>query len=463
MLHLSHQILAEIDSFISKLKRRQVFGSHAVSNETLRILRIIVSQGKWPNAQALINLLKSVGKRLAEAQPIELAVGNTVRRVLHQIREECDAIESDQPDEQKELVMTRSLSYTSGLVNLMGDTESSTINYTTISSRMSKTLFVEAIHDLMEDMKELHNNIAMHSLQHIHSNEIILTCGKSTTVETFFKYAAKTRQFQVIVVESAPNYSGRELAVNLSKMGIEVTFIPDSAVFAVMSRVNKVILGTHAVLANGGLISLSGTSVIASAAKYYSVPVVCLTGLYKLTPLYPYDLSIFNTLISPDSIFDYSASSPSSSLSYSQSNVDGDITVDIQNPYFDYVPPESITLFLTNANGYSPGYIYRLLTESYYKEDYVLESSPSYSSKYASGLMKDTMDAIGNVTAGGSGLDSTLSLDDSKSAKKDLRATSKTAFEDGDGEEDELDDGEDGVSVESEFDDNSDDGLDDGL
>lgn len=36
------------------------------------------------------------------------------------------------------------------------------------------------------------------------------------------------------------------MAVELSKAGIETTVIPDSAVFAVMSRVNKVILGTHA-------------------------------------------------------------------------------------------------------------------------------------------------------------------------------------------------------------------------
>lgn len=42
------------------------------------------------------------------------------------------------------------------------------------------------------------------------------------------------------------SYQGQEMALELSKAGIETTVIPDSAVFAVMSRVNKVILGTHA-------------------------------------------------------------------------------------------------------------------------------------------------------------------------------------------------------------------------
>lgn len=47
-------------------------------------------------------------------------------------------------------------------------------------------------------------------------------------------------------------FQGQELAVSLAKSNIETTVITDSAVFAMMSRVNKVIIGTHTVLANGG-------------------------------------------------------------------------------------------------------------------------------------------------------------------------------------------------------------------
>ena len=42
------------------------------------------------------------------------------------------------------------------------------------------------------------------------------------------------------------------LAKNLAVAGIETTVIPDSAVFAMMSTINKVIVGTHSVMANGG-------------------------------------------------------------------------------------------------------------------------------------------------------------------------------------------------------------------
>lgn len=39
---------------------------------------------------------------------------------------------------------------------------------------------------------------------------------------------------------------GQETALALSKAGIETILIPDSAIYAMMARVNKVIVGTHA-------------------------------------------------------------------------------------------------------------------------------------------------------------------------------------------------------------------------
>ena len=47
-------------------------------------------------------------------------------------------------------------------------------------------------------------NIAMQALEHIHSNEVIMTIGRSRTVEDFLKDAARKRKFHVIVAECAP-------------------------------------------------------------------------------------------------------------------------------------------------------------------------------------------------------------------------------------------------------------------
>ena len=45
---------------------------------------------------------------------------------------------------------------------------------------------------------------------------------------------------QVIVAEGAPHFQGHKMAASLSEDKIDVTLITDSAVFAIMSRVNKV-------------------------------------------------------------------------------------------------------------------------------------------------------------------------------------------------------------------------------
>ena len=50
------------------------------------------------------------------------------------------------------------------------------------------------------------DNIAAQALEHIHSNEVIMTIGKSKTVEAFLKNAARKRKFSVIVAEGAPFY-----------------------------------------------------------------------------------------------------------------------------------------------------------------------------------------------------------------------------------------------------------------
>jgi translation initiation factor eIF-2B subunit beta len=74
---------------------------------------------------------------------------------------------------------------------------------------------------------------------------------------------------------------------------------------------------------------------MAAAAKHHHVPVVVCTGLYKLSALQPSDEDLFNLLVGPDPV-----------LRYDDENME---SADVINPYFDYVAPEFISLYLTNA------------------------------------------------------------------------------------------------------------------
>lgn len=42
------------------------------------------------------------------------------------------------------------------------------------------------------------------------------------------------------------------------------------------------------------------------------------------------------------------------------------------SPAYDFIPPNLISLFVTDMGGHTPSYVYRLLTEYYSREDYSL-------------------------------------------------------------------------------------------
>lgn len=172
-------------------------------------------------------------------------------------------------------------------------------------------------------------------------SEVILTLGSSQTVIEFLCAAKeKKRSFRVFVAEGAPRfvqvatpffarhtslpsslimwliilillgiplrYQGHILAKELVTRGLQTTVITDSAVFAMISRVNmvciylnalfflmytvltstcnifKVIVGAHAVMANGGVIAPVGLNMVALAAQRHAVPFVVLAGIHKV-------------------------------------------------------------------------------------------------------------------------------------------------------------------------------------
>jgi len=220
---------------------------------------------------------------------------------------------------------------------------------------------MEAVQEMMSELEDLHKNINDQAVQHIHAGEIILTYALSKTVELFLKAAAaKKRKFSVIVCEGAPHFGGHAMAKSLAEAGIDTTVIHDAATFAIMARVNKVLLPAHAVLANGGLIAPSGSNMVALAAKQNSVPVVGVAGMFKLCPMYPHEgQDTLNDLISPSSVMDYSLmGNPVLS------------EVEFVNPVHDYIPPQLIDLYVTNIGGFQPSYVYRLLAEYYHGDDW---------------------------------------------------------------------------------------------
>lgn len=252
--------------------------------ETANLLRTVISNSRWSNAASLILLIKEIAVRLVQAQPVgikymieglslyftvEFAVGNIIRRVLHLIREEYKANTSTSAgptsatgtatrhgnfsvtsfesfDSGNLSVSSRHLN-DSNMFNMLADPSASqeSTDYSRPCFQLKQSV-IQGIHDIIDELETLSSNLSAQSLEHIHSDEIIMTHGRSKSVENFLLEVGKRRKFQVMVAEAAPSYGGHELAKNLAAAGINTLVVSDAAVFALMARVNKVIIGCHA-------------------------------------------------------------------------------------------------------------------------------------------------------------------------------------------------------------------------
>ena len=461
-----HDIETSIELFISLLKRRQIKNSRPCAIATAELLLRVVAAERIRDAQRLIDRIRDVGRRLAAAQPREMAVGNIVRRVLGVVREVAESEDQEDgssgdvsqvgtpvPGEAQRSSMPTNSSTCSPLNQgaaiapqdvhprprtsgdaspaADGSSDGATGRIPALSSSTSyagqgpqasllsflehplgrspagtppfaaspsltpmpssgreaapakdkidiKAEVIDGIKDLLEELDVVDSQIAESALDHIHSNETILTHTSSQTVQKFLSTAARKRKFTVVHAEAYPNdheathativnggKAGNEDADErwrpLTSMGVTVILIPDSAVFAFMSRINKVILAPHTVLANGSLIAAAGASTIALAAQAHKVPVVVLSGVYKLSPVYPFDTQELIEYGDPGKVVPFE---------------DGEFMdkVDVVNPVYDWVGAELVDLYVTNLGGCAPSFLYRIVADHYSAEDVDLGS-----------------------------------------------------------------------------------------
>ena len=368
---LSSDLKNELCNLVLLLKSREEATSFSIASEVLALFKRILESCSWENSRQCLEYVRGIGSILVSVNATELVIGNVLRRTLFIIREECmigkkstgiSKVYNAKCDDQTAFhAIQTSLSE---VLQGRGDAKQHVLDH---GSGNISCLIMGIVHQLNELEMELEtvlDDIAFQAKDHIPDGARILTLGNSSYVERFFCDAAVSKQgkchFEVFLVESAPYCSGHEMAERLALTGIESTMISDAALYAVMPLIDIVILPTHAVMANGGLITPSGGHIVAQAACDHAVPVVCLTDLFKLSPKYPHDPDIFNELSGPNMVLEYKSAQIISNKNQ------------VLNPNFDYIPPELLSLYVTNHGPYQPSYIYRLLAECYHPEDRIL-------------------------------------------------------------------------------------------
>jgi translation initiation factor eIF-2B subunit beta len=120
--------------------------------------------------------------------------------------------------------------------------------------------------------------------------------------------------------------------------------------------------------------------------------------MHQLSPLFPHDPALaVNDFGSPAAVLDYAAvaapvpgegwtgdasmagggaggggGASSSSKTGGGGAKPGPPPLHVHAPRVDYIPPERIALFVTDTGGYTPSYVYRLLQDYYYRQDFSL-------------------------------------------------------------------------------------------
>jgi len=161
-----------VESFVLRLKRRELVGSNLVAMHTAELLRTLVSRRKYSSVVELLELVRGVGKTLTAAHPIELAIGNIVRRVLYIIRHETAAIAKETASGADSSVQQAQVDLSLSLHKMLDRQQHDlTLDQPTITGKL-KPQVIEEIGILMDEMKGAEIQIAEQAIEHIYAKSV---------------------------------------------------------------------------------------------------------------------------------------------------------------------------------------------------------------------------------------------------------------------------------------------------
>lgn len=362
-----------------KLRKKKDMNSTEISKHVASLfydlIQNSINEKTITTHSQLINLVSYFSKVFTAIDPVQFCIGNTIKRILHIIREVIKTNNEDQnkdiltnkiEEAKKNMKLLKNFDFTQinkkdNEENKETQNEKEELNDPITESDKDKILEeigniiseIESISQTIIDQKEIKDLIA--------EGDIILTSNYSQQVVEILAENAKTKKFKVFVCESAPLLREKSQAEELRKRKLDTVVIEDDDIYSVMNKFTKVkvLLGAKAILVNGGLVTYGGAYNICLLASMFSNPVIIAGGTTKLTPMYSFKHELYNEYLSPDLIL-------GKNMDYQ-----GDISsIQFNNPSLDYVPPNLITMYATDISILNPNYLYKNFNEMYDLEDY---------------------------------------------------------------------------------------------
>ena len=227
-----------------KIRKLQVQGARNVAIAAIQSLQTIAEQTQAKSKKNFIAELKEAQTILFAARETEPLMRNAVRFLLIQVQNE----DTEKIDVLRQMVITNASQF---LKNLDASRE--------------RTAEIGA--------------------KRIRDGAVVFThCHSSTVTRLLAKAKAQGKKFKVICTETRPAFQGRITAKELVDLGIETTFIVDSAVRTFMDEADIVIVGADAITSEGNVVNKIGTGGIAVLANEARKPLYVVSELLKFDP-----------------------------------------------------------------------------------------------------------------------------------------------------------------------------------
>ncbi len=199
---------------------------------------------------------------------------------------------------------------------------------------------VETINKLLRKLNQSTKEIAKRGSRLIKNNYVIMTHCHSGEACAVIKQAWKEgKKIKIYATETRPKEQGIKTAKELSKLGIHVVLIVDSAVGFFMKNVDIVIVGSDAIRKEG-IINKIGTYTMAVVAKEHKKPFYVVGNTLKLDKR----KKLIIEERDPHEVY-----------------VENIKTLKIRNPAFDVTPWKYIKRVVTEKGVMTPGNMKRLL------------------------------------------------------------------------------------------------------
>ncbi len=235
----------EIISLIDEIKNDKVHGASQLARQAVNVLKVAAEHSQADSVTQFLGELGEVGERLMLARPAMAPIFNIVSRFL-------DAVSQVSMD--------------------MGLDE-------------AKSLALSQADGLTKASLQATARIAGYGSELIADGDRIMTHSYSSTVVAVLKEAfAQGKPIEVIATRSGAGGTGQNIAQELGRQGLPLTFIDDTAVGLYVSKANKAMVGADRVCADGSIINGIGTYQLALAAERAGVPFYVLGETLKFDP-----------------------------------------------------------------------------------------------------------------------------------------------------------------------------------